>query len=45
MIPKRKLGLHGPEVSALGYGCMGLNFGGVASRPPSRSSARRLRAA
>lgn len=23
----RKLGNHGPEVSSLGYGCMGLNFG------------------
>ncbi|MFT4089901.1 MAG: aldo/keto reductase, partial [Asticcacaulis sp.] len=24
---KRKLGARGPEVSSLGYGCMGLNFG------------------
>jgi aryl-alcohol dehydrogenase-like predicted oxidoreductase len=24
---KRKLGKSGLEVSALGYGCMGLNFG------------------
>ena len=23
---KRKLGKHGPEVSTIGYGCMGLNF-------------------
>jgi aryl-alcohol dehydrogenase-like predicted oxidoreductase len=23
----RKLGTHGPEVSALGFGCMGLNYG------------------
>jgi aryl-alcohol dehydrogenase-like predicted oxidoreductase len=23
---KRKLGTHGPEVSAVGFGCMGLNF-------------------
>ena len=26
-LPKRKLGTHGPVVSALGFGCMGLNFG------------------
>jgi aryl-alcohol dehydrogenase-like predicted oxidoreductase len=26
-LPKRKLGAHGPVVSALGFGCMGLNFG------------------
>jgi len=25
-IPVRKLGARGPEVSALGFGCMGLNF-------------------
>jgi aryl-alcohol dehydrogenase-like predicted oxidoreductase len=25
--PTRKLGKHGPEVSALGFGCMGLNYG------------------
>ena len=24
---KRRLGIRGPEVSALGYGCMGLNSG------------------
>src|SRR5258708_39815762 len=24
---KRTLGQHGPEVSAIGFGCMGLNFG------------------
>ena len=23
----RKLGTRGPEVSALGFGCMGLNYG------------------
>jgi aryl-alcohol dehydrogenase-like predicted oxidoreductase len=27
MIGKRKLGQHGPEVSTLGFGCMGLSFG------------------
>jgi len=27
MIKTRKLGNRGPEVSCLGYGCMGLNFG------------------
>ena len=27
MIPKRKLGSSGLEVSAIGFGCMGLNFG------------------
>ena len=26
-LPQRKLGAHGPVVSALGFGCMGLNFG------------------
>jgi len=26
-MPTRKLGAHGPTVSALGFGCMGLNFG------------------
>jgi aryl-alcohol dehydrogenase-like predicted oxidoreductase len=26
-LPTRKLGTHGPEVSALGFGCMGLNYG------------------
>jgi len=24
-VPTRKLGKHGPEVTALGYGCMGLS--------------------
>ena len=27
MIPKRKLGNQGLEVSAVGFGCMGLSFG------------------
>jgi aryl-alcohol dehydrogenase-like predicted oxidoreductase len=26
-IQRRKLGISGPEVSAIGFGCMGLNFG------------------
>jgi len=26
-LPQRKLGAHGPVVSAVGFGCMGLNFG------------------
>src|SRR5512137_1715042 len=26
-LPTRKLGTHGPVVSALGFGCMGLNYG------------------
>ena len=26
-LPRRKLGAHGPVVSALGFGCMGLNYG------------------
>ena len=26
-LPQRKLGAHGPVVSALGFGCMGLNYG------------------
>lgn len=26
-LPSRKLGAHGPIVSALGFGCMGLNYG------------------
>ena len=26
-LPSRKLGAHGPVVSALGFGCMGLNYG------------------
>ncbi len=26
-MPTRRLGTHGPVVSALGFGCMGLNFG------------------
>jgi aryl-alcohol dehydrogenase-like predicted oxidoreductase len=26
-LPLRKLGTYGPEVSALGFGCMGLNYG------------------
>lgn len=26
-LPQRKLGTHGPVVSALGFGCMGLNYG------------------
>jgi aryl-alcohol dehydrogenase-like predicted oxidoreductase len=25
-LPVRKLGTHGPEVSAIGFGCMGLNY-------------------
>ena len=26
-LPQRKLGTHGPVVSVLGFGCMGLNYG------------------
>ena len=26
-LPHRRLGTHGPEVSAVGFGCMGLNYG------------------
>jgi aryl-alcohol dehydrogenase-like predicted oxidoreductase len=25
-LPVRELGSHGPEVSAIGFGCMGLNY-------------------
>jgi aryl-alcohol dehydrogenase-like predicted oxidoreductase len=36
---KRKLGTHGPEVSAIGFGCMGLNFAyGPALDKPSAVS-------
>jgi aryl-alcohol dehydrogenase-like predicted oxidoreductase len=31
----RKLGARGPEVSAIGFGCMGLNFGYAHSVPPA----------
>ena len=27
LLPKRRLGLNGPVVSAIGFGCMGLSFG------------------
>lgn len=32
---KRLLGNHGPKVSALGYGCMGLNYGYIQTQPLS----------